>query len=88
MQKLALERLRYVSLNHDLPALQRGLQTKDIVPAARDTILGSIADGVFTVGEDWRITSFNRAAEQIAGVSPRKHRRLGCLRTDTFGRIL
>ena len=36
---------------------------------ARDVILGSIADGVFTVDEDWRITSFNRAAERITGVS-------------------
>jgi PAS domain S-box-containing protein len=34
----------------------------------RDVILDSIADGVFTVDEDWRITSFNRAAEQITGV--------------------
>ena len=36
---------------------------------ARDVILDSIADGVFTVDEDWRITSFNRAAEQITSVS-------------------
>ena len=36
---------------------------------ATETILDSIADGVFTVDEDWRITSFNRAAEQITGVS-------------------
>jgi len=35
---------------------------------ARDVILDSIADGVFTVDADWRITSFNRAAEQITGV--------------------
>jgi PAS domain S-box-containing protein len=34
----------------------------------RDTILDSIADGVFTVDEAWRITSFNRAAEDITGV--------------------
>ena len=34
----------------------------------RDTILGSIADGVFTVDDQWRITSFNRAAERITGV--------------------
>jgi PAS domain S-box-containing protein len=33
-----------------------------------DIILDSIADGVFTVGPDWRITSFNRAAEQITGI--------------------
>jgi len=31
-------------------------------------ILDSIADGVFTVDLDWRITSFNRAAEQITGI--------------------
>ncbi len=37
-------------------------------PTLRDTILDSIADGVFTVDEQWRITSFNRAAEQITGV--------------------
>ena len=35
---------------------------------ARDTILDSIADGVFTVDKDWRITSFNRAAQEITGV--------------------
>jgi PAS domain-containing protein len=33
-----------------------------------DAILDSISDGVFTVDHDWRITSFNRAAEQITGV--------------------
>lgn len=38
------------------------------VPQTRDVILDSINDGVFTVDVDWRITSFNRAAEQITGV--------------------
>jgi len=33
-----------------------------------DTILESISDGVFTVDADWRITTFNRAAEEITGV--------------------
>jgi PAS domain S-box-containing protein len=33
-----------------------------------DIILNSIADGVFTVDMDWRITSFNRAAERITGI--------------------
>jgi PAS domain S-box-containing protein len=33
------------------------------------TILDSISDGVFTVDEGWRITSFNRAAQQITGIS-------------------
>lgn len=31
-------------------------------------ILDSIADGVFTVDSDWRITSFNRAGENITGI--------------------
>ena len=33
-----------------------------------DPILESISDGVFTVDADWRITSFNRAAENMTGV--------------------
>ena len=40
-------------------------------PAATDAILESISDGVFTVDGEWRVTSFNRAAEKITGV-PRK----------------
>lgn len=35
----------------------------------QNIILDSIADGVFTVNQDWRVTSFNRAAEKITGVS-------------------
>ena len=34
-----------------------------------NAILESISDGVFTVDAKWRITSFNRAAEQITGTS-------------------
>jgi len=33
-----------------------------------DIILESISDGVFTVNHEWRIMSFNRAAEEITGV--------------------
>ncbi|UCG89279.1 MAG: sigma 54-interacting transcriptional regulator [Gemmatimonadota bacterium] len=33
------------------------------------TVLRCVADGVFTVDCDWRITSFNKAAERITGVS-------------------
>ena len=32
-------------------------------------ILESISDGVFTVDHDWKITTFNRAAEHITGIS-------------------
>jgi PAS domain S-box-containing protein len=41
-----------------------------ITPQATPTeiILESISDGVFTVNLEWRITSFNRAAEQITGI--------------------
>ena len=38
-------------------------------PAQVGSILESIADGVFTVDADWRVTYFNRAAERITGVS-------------------
>jgi PAS domain S-box-containing protein len=34
----------------------------------QDQLLDSVPDGVFTVDTDWRITSFNRAAEQITGI--------------------
>lgn len=33
-----------------------------------DAILESISDGVFTVDRDWRVLSFNRAAELITGI--------------------
>ena len=33
-----------------------------------EAILESISDGVFTVDLEWRITSFNRAAEEITGI--------------------
>ena len=36
------------------------------------TIMDSIADGVFTVDSNFRITSFNRAAEEITGISKAK----------------
>jgi len=39
---------------------------------AQEIILDSITCGVFTVDNEWRITSFNRAAEQIIGISRRE----------------
>ena len=39
---------------------------------ATGIILESISDGVFTVGHDWRIASFNRAAEEITGIPRRQ----------------
>ena len=31
-------------------------------------LLDSVPDGVFTVDTEWRVTFFNRAAEQITGI--------------------
>ncbi|MEN8256936.1 MAG: sigma 54-interacting transcriptional regulator [Thermodesulfobacteriota bacterium] len=46
-----------------------GVETfRDITATMKnDLILDSVADGVFTVDNDWQITSFNRAAEAITG---------------------
>ncbi|MGK7313513.1 MAG: sigma-54 interaction domain-containing protein [Candidatus Longimicrobiales bacterium M2_2A_002] len=33
-----------------------------------EAVLRCVADGVFTVDQEWRITSFNRAAERITGL--------------------
>jgi PAS domain S-box-containing protein len=38
-------------------------------PERFEAVLHSISDGVFTVDRSWRITCFNRAAEQITGIS-------------------
>ena len=48
-----------------------GIETfRDTTMSIRKSlILDSIADGVFTVDRNWRITSFNRAAEEITGWS-------------------
>lgn len=47
-----------------------------------EIILNSIADGVFTVDRDWRITSFNRAAENITGIL--KEEAIGSRCCDVF----
>ena len=50
----------------------RSTKRSSVPPVApTESILESISDGVFTVDLEWRITSFNRAAEQITGI-PRK----------------
>jgi PAS domain S-box-containing protein len=42
---------------------------KPLAESAQEIILESISDGVFTVDHDWRIMSFNRAAEEITGIA-------------------
>jgi len=39
-----------------------------LLPEEVAIILDSVADGVFTVDDEFRITSFNHAAEEITGV--------------------
>ncbi|MCW8996312.1 MAG: sigma 54-interacting transcriptional regulator, partial [Psychromonas sp.] len=46
------------------------------------TILESISDGVFTVDHDWKISSFNRAAEKITGI--KRSDALGCHCAEVF----
>lgn len=47
-----------------------------------DAILDSMSDGVFTIDNSWKITSFNRAAERITGVS--RQEAMGNLCSDVF----
>ncbi len=51
-------------------------------PTGAASILESISDGVFTVDADWRITSFNRAAEVITGI--RGQEAIGKTCSDVF----
>jgi len=46
-------------------------ESGEITKAAHEIILESISDGVFTVDHNWRIMTFNRAAEEITG-TPRE----------------
>ncbi len=47
-----------------------------------EAILESISDGVFTVDEEWRIQSFNRAAEEITGIT--RDEAIGRLCSEVF----
>jgi PAS domain S-box-containing protein len=58
-------------LVHNAIARQALMVTKKL-DGREKTILDSINEGVFTVDLDWRITAFNRAAEQITKVSRRE----------------
>ena len=53
-----------------------------VLPASTEAILESISDGVFTVDLNWRVTSFNRAAEEITGI-PRQEA-IGRLCSEVF----
>jgi PAS domain S-box-containing protein len=62
MQKIAISLCILQFLGYDV---LMSLATSD---QQHKVILDSVNEGVFTVDLDWRITSFNRAAEQITGV--------------------
>jgi PAS domain S-box-containing protein len=48
------------------------------ITTSTESILESISDGVFTVDAEWHITSFNRAAEEITGISRKQAIGRGC----------
>ncbi|WP_005032513.1 sigma-54 interaction domain-containing protein [Holophaga foetida] len=49
--------------------MSRSKRSEALYSSPTEAILESISDGVFTVDLEWRILSFNRAAEEITGVS-------------------
>ena len=57
--------------------------TRHSIKEFHEVILDSIGEGVFTVDLDWCITSFNRSAEKITGVS--KEEAIGRLCSEVFG---
>ncbi|PIE69751.1 MAG: hypothetical protein CSA21_00640 [Deltaproteobacteria bacterium] len=61
-------------LTDELGSIVGGIKTfRDNSSSLREAlILDSIADGVFTVDRNWKITSFNRAAEEITGWDRKK----------------
>lgn len=63
-------------------AMRSKNRRNEAVHTPTEAILESISDGVFTVDKKWRITSFNRAAEEITGVS--RHEAIGRHCSDVF----
>lgn len=49
--------------------MSKSSKSENLDPDVTRIILESISDGVFTVDHNWKITSFNRAAEEITGIS-------------------
>jgi PAS domain S-box-containing protein len=62
--------------------MNKVLANKRRLQAGAESILDSISDGVFTVDDDWCITSFNRAAETITGL--RRREAIGKPCSDVF----
>ena len=59
-----------------------GKQRNKLEIPSTSVILDSVADGVFTVDNEWKITSFNRQAEKITGISRKEA--LGKLCREVF----
>ncbi len=62
--------------------MNKASTSKQRIQTGAESILESITDGVFTVDADWRITSFNRAAEAITGI--RRRDAIGTTCSDVF----
>ena len=49
--------------------MKKNKQFKALTDDTTKVVLDSISDGVFTIDYNWEITSFNRAAEEITGIT-------------------
>jgi PAS domain S-box-containing protein len=58
----------HLSANHQRKGRNRMFELNKPFPRLYRSILDSIADGVYTVDLNWRVTSFNKAAEKITGI--------------------
>ncbi|MEI8366417.1 MAG: ATP-binding protein [Parachlamydiaceae bacterium] len=83
---------QFESLNLELQEANHKLQTKvaelDVMTDYLRSILDNIAQGILFIDLDGMITTYNRAAETILGISSRKavfHRFVDIFKDDVFG---
>ena len=70
MQELFVPDGRSPRTEHNLYTImvKKTKSLNELKETATEIILESISDGVFTVDHNWKIMSFNRAAEEITGI--------------------
>ncbi len=82
--KGVIEDIRVITHIHSLiEDLEGAYRTVEEEKHRVEAILNSIAEGVITIDKDWRITSFNRSAEELTGVPA--SRAVGMLCRDVMG---
>ena len=60
-------RVRFIVSIRDCEDVKRPGLPKNI---SLESVVDSVAEGIFTVDLDWNITFFNQAAARITGISP------------------